>query len=307
MSADDVQGNLNPVGRMFYAVSTLACTPNAVSQRTATSSEPLGAQAGERRLRALAARGRLHPGPQVERRRTDEPDLGASTLTGDDDGVSPSRTAPRTGSGAGRGRHRARRRPGRRRSVPDDQRRSRDRQDRGSRGARSAKAGPDALVLRGDLLGGRRDAAVLAVVPGPPREWLAGDRARRGGLAAGRHSGPGRRSDVEHGHRRRTRSFGCSSRSPASLQTLASPRPLLVVLDDLQWSDEPSLRLLGFLARTLATSRVLLLGAYRDLEASDRAAGPRRRRATAPARPASAGRRRGHGRGDRRPGRGRGE
>ena len=55
MSADDVQDNLNPVGRMFYAVSTLACTPNAVSQRTSTSSEPLGAQAGERRLRALAA------------------------------------------------------------------------------------------------------------------------------------------------------------------------------------------------------------------------------------------------------------
>jgi SAM-dependent methyltransferase len=54
MAADDVQGNLTPVGRMFYAVSTLACTPNAVSQRTTTSSEPLGAQAGEKRLRALA-------------------------------------------------------------------------------------------------------------------------------------------------------------------------------------------------------------------------------------------------------------
>jgi SAM-dependent methyltransferase len=53
--ADDVQDNLNPMGRMFYAVSTLACTPNAVSQRTATSSEPLGAQAGEKRLRDLAA------------------------------------------------------------------------------------------------------------------------------------------------------------------------------------------------------------------------------------------------------------
>ena len=55
LGADDVQGNLNPNGRMFYAVSTLACTPNAVSQKTATSSEPLGAQAGEKRLRALAA------------------------------------------------------------------------------------------------------------------------------------------------------------------------------------------------------------------------------------------------------------
>jgi hypothetical protein len=40
---------------MFYAVSTLACTPNAVSQKTPTSSEPLGAQAGEKRLRALGA------------------------------------------------------------------------------------------------------------------------------------------------------------------------------------------------------------------------------------------------------------
>jgi 2-polyprenyl-3-methyl-5-hydroxy-6-metoxy-1,4-benzoquinol methylase len=52
--ADRVQDNLNPNGRMFYAISTLACTPNAVSQRTATSSEPLGAQAGEGVLRALA-------------------------------------------------------------------------------------------------------------------------------------------------------------------------------------------------------------------------------------------------------------
>ena len=56
LGADDVEDNLNPAGRMFYAISTLACTPNAVSQKTATSSEPLGAQAGEKRLRALAAR-----------------------------------------------------------------------------------------------------------------------------------------------------------------------------------------------------------------------------------------------------------
>lgn len=54
LGADDVQDNLTPTGRMFYAVSTLACTPNAVSQETATSSEPLGAQAGAKRLSALA-------------------------------------------------------------------------------------------------------------------------------------------------------------------------------------------------------------------------------------------------------------
>jgi SAM-dependent methyltransferase len=54
LGADDVEDNLNPAGRMFYAISTLACTPNAVSQKTATSGEPLGAQAGEKRLQALA-------------------------------------------------------------------------------------------------------------------------------------------------------------------------------------------------------------------------------------------------------------
>ena len=52
------------------------------------------------------------------------------------------------------------------------------------------------------------------------------------------------------------------------LSGLAADRPLLVVLDDLHWADEPSLRLLGFLARALAAKAVLLLGAYRDTEAS---------------------------------------
>ena len=55
VSGDTVADNLNPAGRMVYSISTLICTPNAVSQRTATSSEPLGAQAGEPALRALAA------------------------------------------------------------------------------------------------------------------------------------------------------------------------------------------------------------------------------------------------------------
>ncbi|HEX3194939.1 MAG TPA: AAA family ATPase, partial [Streptosporangiaceae bacterium] len=45
-------------------------------------------------------------------------------------------------------------------------------------------------------------------------------------------------------------------------------RPVLVVLDDLHWADEPSLRLLGFLARALPAEPVALLGAYRDTEAS---------------------------------------
>ena len=52
------------------------------------------------------------------------------------------------------------------------------------------------------------------------------------------------------------------------LGRLAAGRPVLVVLDDLHWADEPSLRLLGFLARALAAESVALLGAYRDTEAS---------------------------------------
>jgi tetratricopeptide (TPR) repeat protein len=48
---------------------------------------------------------------------------------------------------------------------------------------------------------------------------------------------------------------------------LADGRPVLVVLDDLHWADEPSLRLLGFLARALTAKAVALLGAYREAEA----------------------------------------
>ncbi|MFI5694598.1 ATP-binding protein [Kribbella sp. NPDC051586] len=51
------------------------------------------------------------------------------------------------------------------------------------------------------------------------------------------------------------------------LSALAADRPVLVVLDDLHWADSASLRLLGFLGRALAGSRVLLAGAYRDTEA----------------------------------------
>lgn len=52
------------------------------------------------------------------------------------------------------------------------------------------------------------------------------------------------------------------------LTGLAAHQPVLVVLDDLHWADDPSLRLLRFLARALAAQPMLLLGAYRDTEAS---------------------------------------
>ena len=51
---DRLEDNLNPVGRVFYSVSTLVCTPNSRAQDGAMC---LGAQAGEARLRDVATRG----------------------------------------------------------------------------------------------------------------------------------------------------------------------------------------------------------------------------------------------------------
>ena len=50
----------------------------------------------------------------------------------------------------------------------------------------------------------------------------------------------------------------------------AAGHGLLVVLDDLHWADPDSLRLLEFTARQLAGRRLLLAGAYRDVEAGNR-------------------------------------
>ena len=45
-------------------------------------------------------------------------------------------------------------------------------------------------------------------------------------------------------------------------------RPLMIVLDDLHWSDKPTLLLLEFMARQLGESSLLVVGAYRDVELS---------------------------------------
>jgi SAM-dependent methyltransferase len=50
---DGVADNLTPAGRMFYAVSTLVCTPNALAQ--SGPSAPLGTLAGAVALREVAA------------------------------------------------------------------------------------------------------------------------------------------------------------------------------------------------------------------------------------------------------------
>lgn len=56
-AADRVADNLNPLGRMYYAVSALICTPNAISQQEPTATdEPLGTFAGPARLTEVAHR-----------------------------------------------------------------------------------------------------------------------------------------------------------------------------------------------------------------------------------------------------------
>jgi len=48
---DDLKDNLNPVGRVFYAASTMICTPASLSQEVGLG---LGAQAGEARIKGVA-------------------------------------------------------------------------------------------------------------------------------------------------------------------------------------------------------------------------------------------------------------
>src|SRR5690606_36806286 len=53
-AADRVEDNFNPVGRAYYAASTLICTLCSLSQEVGLA---LGAQAGEARTRAVVSSG----------------------------------------------------------------------------------------------------------------------------------------------------------------------------------------------------------------------------------------------------------
>jgi ubiquinone/menaquinone biosynthesis C-methylase UbiE len=54
MAGDTLQQNLNPVGRLYYAASTMICVPTSLSQEVGTA---LGAQAGEAKLREVIESG----------------------------------------------------------------------------------------------------------------------------------------------------------------------------------------------------------------------------------------------------------
>ena len=51
---DDLQGNLHPLGQIYYAFSTMVCVPNSLSQEVGLA---LGAQAGEKRLTEVLNQG----------------------------------------------------------------------------------------------------------------------------------------------------------------------------------------------------------------------------------------------------------
>ncbi|MCK5547843.1 MAG: AAA family ATPase, partial [Thermoplasmata archaeon] len=55
------------------------------------------------------------------------------------------------------------------------------------------------------------------------------------------------------------------------LQTIGREHPLMLVLDDLQWADDATLRLLHYLARNITEEKVMIIGAYRpeELKAMD--------------------------------------
>ena len=53
-AGDRVEDNLTPIGRLFYSVSTLVCTPASLAQEVGLA---LGAQAGEARLRSVLEQG----------------------------------------------------------------------------------------------------------------------------------------------------------------------------------------------------------------------------------------------------------
>ncbi len=65
MAGDALEDNLNPVGRTFYGLSTVICTPGSQDQEVGCG---LGAQAGERRLGAVLAEAgfsRVRPATQT--------------------------------------------------------------------------------------------------------------------------------------------------------------------------------------------------------------------------------------------------
>ena len=54
MAGDRLEDNMNPIGRIYYAASTMVCVPTSLAQEVGAA---LGAQAGEAKLREVISAG----------------------------------------------------------------------------------------------------------------------------------------------------------------------------------------------------------------------------------------------------------
>jgi hypothetical protein len=132
------------------------------------------------------------------------------------------------------------------------------------------QAAPDALVLRGFCWEGR----------GAPPYWPWTQVLRATGLPAGELGeagwvlGAAGTQEPDTAAAAADAQFRlCDAVAGVLVGQASAGRPVVVVLDDLQWADEPSLSLLSFLARAVAISPVLVAGAFREGEAAPRLAG----------------------------------
>jgi tetratricopeptide (TPR) repeat protein len=102
-----------------------------------------------------------------------------------------------------------------------------------------------------------------ALLSGDDGEWLrrsAGAEVAEVGRLLGETGAKGRGGDT------RFRLFDSVGRL---LRLSADRNPLVLVIDDLHWADEPSIRLLQFLARDLHGSRLVVVATYRDTDVDD--------------------------------------
>ncbi len=60
--------------------------------------------------------------------------------------------------------------------------------------------------------------------------------------------------------------FVLFDRVASALRIAAATRPLVLVVDDLQWADASSVRLLAFVVKQIRTAPVLVVGSYRDTD-----------------------------------------
>ncbi|MEU8351326.1 AAA family ATPase, partial [Streptomyces sp. NPDC048845] len=99
-----------------------------------------------------------------------------------------------------------------------------------------------------------------------PEEWSAAEAVAGRGLAVLLGEAPARPADTQAAGPAAVEEFQLFDAVTSALVSVSRSRPVVVVLDDLHWSDTASLRLLEFAAQHTWFERLLLIGTYRDVE-----------------------------------------